>query len=396
MSGPIDTYATSGTSPTTIHLFGPGAVGREVLARLEASPYRLVAVTDRDATLYSPLGLDPRSIARFKERGLSLSEFPGALALTDGAAARHVRADAVLDCTPSDAGSARRASDRAWAAFASGSRLIVAAKRALAGDADRWLSEEFRVGFGCNAALGGTGRQLQRDIATLRERCEEIAIVGNASTTVILEALAAGASLDEALVTAGDRLEPDPESDLRGDDLAVKLAIVVGAVSGHACDPQTIDDVDLRALDGAAIEAGTRLVGRWRRGEAPRLEVGAFAPHDPLRADADRVVYRYRLDSGHVLEHRGEGLGALRTAEALWRDLDALFPTADCEGSNGRVPIVRGSVTLDDDGSRLAFRAEGDLNAPATVVLGGISADREAGGDHGWWCDQVGPLWRRS
>ena len=86
MSGPIDTYATSGTSPTTIHLFGPGAVGRELLARLDGSPYRLVAVTDREATIYSPLGLDPRSIARYKERGLPLSELPGALALTDGAA----------------------------------------------------------------------------------------------------------------------------------------------------------------------------------------------------------------------------------------------------------------------------------------------------------------------
>ncbi len=46
-------FCTSGTSPTTIHLVGPGQVGQAFLRLLPDTSFRLVGITDTSATLHA-------------------------------------------------------------------------------------------------------------------------------------------------------------------------------------------------------------------------------------------------------------------------------------------------------------------------------------------------------
>ena len=57
LPGAGEAFCTSGTSPTlaaewpaTLHLVGPGQVGRAFLRLLPATPFRLIGLTDASAT----------------------------------------------------------------------------------------------------------------------------------------------------------------------------------------------------------------------------------------------------------------------------------------------------------------------------------------------------------
>lgn len=350
-------YCTSGTSPTRrrpgrhvprdvnpafasqgarVHLLGPGQVGRELLGLLAHTPHRLVAVSDSRATLSDDSGLDTDAICELKRRGERLRDDPRAIAQPTADAVARVDADVVLDTT------ATSLDREGWCELVErvlrrGGRFITASKDALCRAAASWLAESTLEQLGINAVLGGTGRLLHEQLSELRRADASVALAGNASTTVIIEAIEAGASVDEGIALAAERgvLEPDPELDLRGLDAAVKLAIVAGALSGERVDPLTIEAEHLRALDPevlrwrAARGQTTRLVGRWHRGEAPRLRYEALPRCSELAVPTDRVVYRYATADGRARIHVGKGLGALRTAQAALADLERLCPTPE-------------------------------------------------------------------
>lgn len=66
-----DAFHSSGQSPglPTLHLVGPGRVGRCLLERLADAPIRLVAVTDSTATVFGRRGLDAAALAAHKAIG---------------------------------------------------------------------------------------------------------------------------------------------------------------------------------------------------------------------------------------------------------------------------------------------------------------------------------------
>lgn len=327
----LDAHRTSGTSPGAggIHLVGAGGVGRALLQQLALSGRRLVAVTDSTGTVVDRHGLDPLRLLAWKAAGQPLGAWPGAWHVDAAEAVGGVGADLVIDASATDG---TRAS---WPAvlegvLGRGGALALAAKDALAARAAAWL-EGPAPRVGCNAVLGGTGRAFVRELPELRRRWRAVAIVGNASTTAILECIERGGSLEQGIEEARQRgfLEADPELDLRGRDAATKLAIVAGTLQGRTIDPATIDCADIRSLDPAAIrarvarEATTRLVARATPAgvclgyeEVPRTSV--------LAAPVGRVVYRYDLTGNERRVHLGGGLGAAATAEALWVDVVAL------------------------------------------------------------------------
>src|SRR5690606_15603850 len=98
------------------------------------------------------------------------------------------------------------------------------------------------------------------ELPELRQRTRAIAIVGNASTTTMIDAIERGLTLEEGIDDARRLgfLEPDAELDLRGADAAVKLAIVAGIVTGRRIDPRTIVAEDIRSLDVHTIRARPR------------------------------------------------------------------------------------------------------------------------------------------
>jgi homoserine dehydrogenase len=337
-----DTYHTSGTSPTrndsarrlydTVHLLGAGAVGRAFLERLAGSRRVLVAVTDSTATVHHPAGLAPLAVAAWKAAGRPLRDHPAARSLGVQQAVALADADVVVDATATELG--RTGWTEALSqALARGACVVLAAKAALCEAGAEWLNGRHAGRIGCHAVLGGTGRQFVNELAELRDRWQGVALVGNASTTTIIEAVEAGASLGEAIAVAQrlGYLESDPELDFRGADAAVKLAIVASVLTGRRIHPHAIPCEDIRALDPRDVAARpargctTRLVGRLRADGAVRVGYEEIARDSVLAARPGQVVYDYQLTRGERRLHVGGGIGPAATADALWTDVHAVI-----------------------------------------------------------------------
>ncbi len=330
-------FRSSGPSPTavrTVHLIGPGQVGRRFLRLLAAQPdLRLVAVSDSTGTAYRREGLEPEAVIAHKAAGRPLREWPRAEAIATELAISVVQADVVVDATTSDAGGTAAAVARTRAALRHGAFVALAGKNALAAAAPEWLGSPLRRQIGCNATLGGAGLRLCRELDELRGRCDELLLCGNVTTTVIVQAIERGASVAEGIEHARQLgiLETDPELDLGGSDAAVKLLAVWGAVFGEpflqAPGLDRIPRQHVRELDPALLQqrfargATTRLLASGGR-EPGSLRV-AFVElprSSPLAAPPDRVVYGYRL-GGDLRVHTGFGVGYEGTAAALLDDV---------------------------------------------------------------------------
>lgn len=325
-------FRSSGTSPSvpsvrTLHLVGPGEVGRRLLERLPREACRVVAVTDSTATVFDRAGVDVAAIVRHKAAGGSLRQLPRAEAIAAELAIELIGADIVVDATPSHGDGTAAALRRGRTALRLGARLVLCGKNALAAAAGEWLNGDAAARLGINAVLGGTGLQLLRELDELRRRCCELQLVGNVTTTVIVQAIERGAGVEQGIAHARELglLESDPELDLDGSDAAVKLAAVHGALFGSA--GQTIVRQHVRQLDAKTLQARhrrgatTRLVARGSRvGGDLRVAFEELPRGSPLAAPADRVVYGYRLGDELRL-HTGLGVGHERTAEAALQDV---------------------------------------------------------------------------
>lgn len=322
-------FRSSGPSPTvrTLHLVGPGQVGRRLLALLLRDRFRLIAASDSTATVFDRAGLDPAAVAAHKAAGGSLAALPRGERVAAELAIALIGADVVVDATDSAAAGTEAALRRGRAALQVGARLVLCGKNALAAAAPEWLADRFAGRVGVDAVLGGAGRQLLRELGELRARCDELQLVPNVTTTVIVQAIERGGSVADGIEAARQRglLESDAGLDLDGSDAAVKLAAVYGAVFGKP--PAAIARQDVRRLDAAQLQARaargrtTRLVARADRARGNlRVAFEELPCSSPLAAPPDRVVYGYRLGSALRL-HTGLAVGYDRTAEAALQDL---------------------------------------------------------------------------
>lgn len=320
---------SSSRSIPTIHLLGPGRVGRALLERIARLPHlRLLAVSDSTGTLFDPRGLAPRAVAAYKARGGALGRHGDGLAISTEEALSLVGADLIVDATPTDLVHPEIAARRGRETLDRGVRLALAAKDALCFAAEDLLSAHHLPHVGLNAVLGGTGAHLADELAELRATCTEVEIAGNASTTALIEEIEAGGSLDEGIASATRRglLETDPTQDLDGSDAAVKLSIVARALWGFDLSPGDLPKLDQGALDPAAIRARngrratTRLIGRAGRDGSFALTYEEVPRGSHLAVPSDRVVYAYRTGRG-LSVHVGSGLGPEGTADALLADV---------------------------------------------------------------------------
>ncbi len=345
----VPTYSPS--SVPTLHLLGPGKVGRAFLERIARLPLRLLAVSDSTGTLFDPRGLESRAVAGFKARGGSLARHHDGLAISTEDALALVGADLIVDATSTHLAQPQIAVRRCRSILDRGARLALAAKDALCFAAEDFLSPRHLSQVGLNAVLGGTGAHLAAELADLRSHCTEVEIVGNASTTALIEEIEAGRSLAEGIACATRRglLETDPTQDLDGSDAAVKLAIVVRALWGFALSPADVPKLDLRTLDPATIRerrdrrATTRLVGRADRDGGFHLGYEEVPRGSHLAVPSDRVVYAYRTGRG-LRVHVGSGLGPEGTAEALLADVLVLIRGLGRASARSFEAVVAGGV----------------------------------------------------
>jgi len=322
-----------------VHLLGPGAVGREFLKLLAEARLKLTAVSDSTATWHDANGIDPLAVVRWKQDGRKLVEHPAATGEAAAAVLERCNADIVVDASSTELGRANWTT-ALHSALRRGACVASAAKASLCEAGAEWLSGEHAARVGINAVLGGTGRSFITDLPELRRRVRSITIVGNASTTAILQAVENGATLEQGIAEAQrqELLEPDPELDLRGTDAAVKLAIVAGILTNRCIDPHSIPCEDIRTVDlsvvraRAANGATTRLVARLTEDGLLRVAYEEIARTSILAVPCGRVIYDYRLGALERRLHIGAGLGAAATADALWADVRALARNARANG----------------------------------------------------------------
>ncbi|HEX6810999.1 MAG TPA: hypothetical protein VF384_05180 [Planctomycetota bacterium] len=315
-----------------MHLIGPGQVGRAFLRRAVALPVSVVAISDSTATVFDNRGLDVEAVLAHKA-GQPLASWPRAEAIPTELAIAVVGADVVVDATPTDARGTAAAVERGRAALRNGAFLGLCAKNALAVAAPEWLLGSNRGRVGIDAVLGGTGHKLVRELDELRRDCRGLCLVGNVTTTVIVQAIERGASVEQGIEEARARglLEADPTCDFDGSDAATKLVAVWGAVFGECGRPLPaageVFREDVRRLDAQLLQARarrgatTRLVARGSAtGNDLRVQFEELAAGSPLAAPPDRVVYGYELEHG-LRVHTGLAVGYERTAEALLNDV---------------------------------------------------------------------------
>jgi homoserine dehydrogenase len=343
----LDAACSSGPSPTTIvpksvHLIGPGRVGRAVLRKLSDLPLRLVAVSDTTATVFSREGLDARAIADWKEAGRPLASHADAAGVPLDVALSVVAADVVVDCTDSRLDRDARATSeaRARALLRSGRALVLAAKTPLLGATDELLLAAQHGRLGVNAVFGGAGRAFARELPELRARARSLACVPNATTTALVSALELGRTFDEGCDWARQLglLERDPTQDLDGRDAALKLALVASAWLGRRFEPDAVRRPSARALDPGLLRsrrargATTRLVGRATRAGELSLAYEEVALGCALAIPSSHVSYTFALDSGAsggaTRVFLGTGLGPEKTARALIADVAAIAGVA--------------------------------------------------------------------
>ena len=334
--GHVEAYCTTGSSPgrPTLHLIGPGAVGRSLLRQLDPSSLRLIAVSDSSGTLHAPAGLAPDRVAELKERTgrVTAGRTPTPLNAT---LLRQIEADIVVDTTATVLDREDWHEALTAGVLQRGAHLVLAAKDGICAQASVWSGADFHDRVRYNAVLGGAGHGLHDEVDEIRSSCRAAAVAGNATTTTIIRVVESGLSLNEGIEVAARAglLEADPELDFRGVDAAVKLAIVAGILQRKAIDPTTIACEDIRSLDPAVIRgraarhATTRLVGRLDERGRLGLRYEEVARGAALDVPPDRVAYLYELHSGGSRLHVGDGLGAALTARAALRDVREVVDT---------------------------------------------------------------------
>ncbi|MHC4853283.1 MAG: hypothetical protein ACYTF5_14810 [Planctomycetota bacterium] len=321
----------------TLHLIGGGKVGQALMRLLPYTPYRLIAVTDRTGTVHGKAGLDAVELADLKQGGGAIRALAEAEAMPVGVAVNLVGADIVVDATSTDVSAGNQALERSRAILRGGQKLVLCAKDALCLSRGELFSGEHLSRLGFNAVLGGTGALLKQELTELRAHCSQVALVGNASTTAVIETLEAGGTMAEGVRRIQERgiLEPDPELDLSGTDAATKLGIVAGALwfgqswvgEFDICQipRQHIQDLDVKELRARRDRgATTRLVARGDRDGHLQVTYEEIDLDSPLVAPADRVVYAYSLAAGQMRVHVGTGVGPVGTATAILADVAEL------------------------------------------------------------------------
>ena len=333
----LEAFCTSGNSPT-VHLLGVGAVGRAFLRQSDDAPWNVVAATDRSGTVHQRSGLAGAAIARWKSSGQPLVEFDQAQDIPTELALDLVGADFVIDATASDSAEATTALTRSLRVIHRGSGVVFASKHALALGADQLLGgDSARVGL--NATLGGTGLAFRRELDHLRDTTTEVEIVGNATTTAVIERTETlgDAAAGYRFAQSVGLLESDPALDIRGTDAATKLAIVRRALWGQG----SIEDVRSTQLEldpervrwEAERGRPTRLVATAHRGGEFSVSYLALARHSPLAVPWDRVAYCYHTGPDRRRIHIGTGLGPDATARALVEDVQELVANATVGGA---------------------------------------------------------------
>ena len=302
------------TRPLRVTLLGLGAVGRGVYELLLRQPGRfdIVAIAVRDRARHEASGV------------------PGRLLLAlDGALA--IRSDIVVEAI----GGVRDAGDALAAALLDGRHVVTANKAVIAarGPALAALAERAGARLSYSAAVGGVVPVIET-LRALRAPVAKIEGVLNGTSNFVLDRLAKGAALDDAVAEAQTLgyAEADPADDLSGLDAARKLVLLAREAFGVALEVERIPRPGAKAIaewSACGRERTGRLIASLRaedHGCEAKVELVSVAGSHPLaRCRGANNSVLITLRTGETIELRGRGAGRWPTAESVVGDLMELW-----------------------------------------------------------------------
>ncbi|MBK5256232.1 MAG: homoserine dehydrogenase [Vicinamibacteria bacterium] len=315
--------------PLRVTLLGLGAVGRGVYEHLRRLPeqFEIAAIAVRDRTRHESTGV------------------PGSLLLSLDEAGK-APTDVVIEAI----GGVQEAGDALARALSAGRHVVTANKAVMAarGPELRALAEREDSRLLYSAAVGGVVPVIET-LRGVRGSIASVEGVLNGTSNFVLDRLAEGVSLDEAVAEA-QRLgyaETDPSDDLSGLDAARKLALIARDVFGVALETEDIPRPGVSALAAWRPEGG-RTIGRLIAGVRATVE-GCVASVELVSVDPSHALARCRgannavaitLRNGEKVELSGGGAGRWPTAESVVGDLLELW--RDLQPHAGKRPAVLG------------------------------------------------------
>ncbi|MFN8474102.1 MAG: homoserine dehydrogenase [Anaerolineae bacterium] len=333
-----------------IALAGVGNVGRgflqlmrdkgDVVRERYGIDMLLVSAADRSGVVVNHDGIDAAALLRLKESGVGVAGYSGGrpgegpIAALDGA-------DVLLESTLTDLKTGQPGLDVIRTALERGLDVVSANKGPLVlayGDLTaraKAAGRQLRFSAAVCSGLPTVNIGRRDIVAATIDRMEGIF---NSTTNYILEAMATGASFQEALAEA-QRVgvaETDSSLDIEGWDTANKLVIIANSVLGI---PATLDNVQVQGIQG--IGAGD-LQAAQAAGQAIRLLATAqrradggydlsvkpttlAAGHPMTQVHGWQMGIVYYTDITGVLSATVDEFGPVPTGAAMLRDVIDIY-----------------------------------------------------------------------
>jgi homoserine dehydrogenase len=313
--------ATRANEPLRIALLGCGVVGRGVYAALSRYPlaFQILHVVVRDLDKYPDI----------PER------------TTDRSVVSDDSIDIVIECI----GSIWQAYPLIATALQEGKFVVTANKAVMAA---RWADLSMyargpKRQLWYSATVGGAVPVLEtlENLATRNCAVTEVRGILNGTCGVVLDACVQGLTREEAIALAKAQglAESDPSQDLSGRDSAHKLALMVQSAFGQWIPPENFR---IRGIDTImAHPGGYKLIARARRTEhgiLASVEPETPAP-DGFLSGASGAENRVEieLETGKVIQLRGQGAGPWPTAVSVLGDLHEVARLVEERATDGAV-----------------------------------------------------------
>lgn len=321
----------------------------ELLRERYAVAFQIVGAADSGGAAIDQHGLDLQAVLAVKQAKQSVATLAlaGKPTITGAELVAAVEADVLLEATPVDLHTAQPGLAITRAALHKGMHVVIANKGPVAlAFAELAALSDLGMGQGSgtrsqktpklrfSACVGGFLPSINMGWRDLRgTRIELLEAVFNGTTQIILRAMEAGGSFDEALRDAQERglAETDPTLDIEGWDAANKLVIFANAVLGQ---PTTLDDIEVTGitrLTSADLQAAKARDNRVvllcraiREGERYALTVRPTAlplDHPLARMSGDEMGLVFHTDISGRLSAQSRERGPMPTAAAMLRDL---------------------------------------------------------------------------
>jgi homoserine dehydrogenase len=330
------------SAPLDLHIIGFGVVGRGVAKALSrpgpdgrAQPFRVVAVTDRSGTVVDEAGLDLQKLVRVKEKHGDVARAGEHKPWNGEQAIRNVRADIVVEVTPTNIVDGEPGITHIAEAMRLGKHVVTANKGPFALQFHKIAALAQRSGVALKYGGSVCGAvpiiELVRD-ALVGNDVSAIRGVMNGSCNYILSRMEkTGDEFDVVLAEAAKLgiTETDPSQDIDGWDAASKLVILANAVMHR---PLTIRDVKVEGIRGVTAE---HIKAAKKNGKVIRLiatitrEVAEVKPVEldagsGLAVDGTLNVAVVETDLAKDITIVGRGAGQMETASAILGDLHAV------------------------------------------------------------------------